>query len=548
MAEPIYFDAHASFGVRPGQHPEERWRLEHLLSDMSLCGVAGALVHHVQAFEYDYMHGNLRLIDEIGDHRDRLFPCWVVVPHQAGDFPEPERLLSLMRENDVRAVSLFPHGLGEVPVDERTLRPLARVMSHRSTLVKVSYASLDWERTERLLHIFAGCPVLVTDASWMNWRGIVALMSAHSNMHLEFSTFQANRAIEWFGERFGYERLLFGTGQTPKSPGAARAMIDLGLMDEQQKALVAGRNLARLLDVEVPPRQPPSEWEDEFTRRLRAGQPCSFPCLDAHAHVLHDGAKGAGKNYVMIRGDARGQMELYDRMGVAGVAWMSWIGPVGMDAPAGNVITARAVEQFPERSIGLVSINPACQGDDEIEETIAHYHGQLGFRGCKPYKLSPLPYNAREYEKWWEYSDRHGLYGLMHVDDQAGGMAAIEDIAARHPNFQVLIAHTGGSYGFAKQVVETMHRFGNVWAELTLTPVTNGIVEWLCEQVGPGRVLFGTDAPMRDPRPQFGWVVFTRLPPEHKRLVLGDNFRRLLTHGKLPSHSLPEAFRPAADG
>jgi predicted TIM-barrel fold metal-dependent hydrolase len=46
--------------------------------------------------------------------------------------------------------------------------------------------------------------------------------------------------------------------------------------------------------------------------------------------------------------------------------------------------------------------------------------------------------------------------------------------------------------------------------------------------VGDDRVLFGTDAPMRDPRPQVGWLVFTRLPEQSKRKIFGSNFARIL--------------------
>jgi len=61
-----------------------------------------------------------------------------------------------------------------------------------------------------------------------------------------------------------------------------------------------------------------------------------------------------------------------------------------------------------------------------------------------------------------------------------------------------------------------------------LTPVTNGVIEWLAAEVGDDRILFGTDAPMRDPRQQFGWVVWADLPPASRRRILGANFQRLL--------------------
>jgi predicted TIM-barrel fold metal-dependent hydrolase len=74
----------------------------------------------------------------------------------------------------------------------------------------------------------------------------------------------------------------------------------------------------------------------------------------------------------------------------------------------------------------------------------------------------------------------------------------------------------------------------NIGAELTLTPVTNGVIEWLASQVGDGRILFGTDAPMRDPRPQLGWVVWADLPLASRRKILGENFRSLLAKRKNP--------------
>jgi predicted TIM-barrel fold metal-dependent hydrolase len=73
-----------------------------------------------------------------------------------------------------------------------------------------------------------------------------------------------------------------------------------------------------------------------------------------------------------------------------------------------------------------------------------------------------------------------------------------------------------------------MKEHPNVWAELTLTASTNGVIEWMVSEVGDDRILFGTDAPMRDPRPQFGWVVWADLPATSRARILGGNFHRLL--------------------
>lgn len=81
----------------------------------------------------------------------------------------------------------------------------------------------------------------------------------------------------------------------------------------------------------------------------------------------------------------------------------------------------------------------------------------------------------------------------------------------------------------AREVVAGMKLHQNIWAELTLTPVTNGVIEWMVSEVGDDRILFGTDAPMRDPRPQFGWVAWADLPVESRKKILGANYMRLLS-------------------
>ena len=539
-----YFDAHAAFGPRPHKHRLERWTLDPLLEDLALAGLSAALVTHEQALNYEPMFANLRLCEQIRPHRARLFPCWVVRPPAAGGFPAPAALLRLMREHDVRAVRLLPKTMGLVPRAD-VWGELAEALARRPVLVKLSVGDANgFENVDRLLTLFRRSAVLLTDAHWGSWYDLCVLMRRHPNLHLEFSTFQANRAFETLGAEFGCGRLLFGTDLPRKSPGAARALVDLALLKEQAKAMIAGGNLARLLGVDrIPAPLADPRWQDALTAAMARGRPCPARVLDAHSHVLHDGADSAGGSYAMVRGDARGQMELYDRLGVAGVAWMSWNGTVNCDADSGNAVTAAAVAQFPERAFGLVSLDPSHQDAGARAAAIRRYHGQLGFRGLKPYLTGNVRYDAPEYDAWWSFANRYRLYALLHVEASSGGLAAVEPVAKKYPQLTILIAHSGGSYAFAESVAALAGKFPNVNAELTLTPVTNGVVEWLCAAIGPRRVLFGTDAPMRDPRPQLGWVVFTRLPEREKRMILGGNFRRILARGRLPGHSLPAAFR-----
>ena len=71
-------------------------------------------------------------------------------------------------------------------------------------------------------------------------------------------------------------------------------------------------------------------------------------------------------------------------------------------------------------------------------------------------------------------------------------------------------------------------RFPQVVAQLNYTLVTNGVIEYLVDAIGSERVFFGTDAPMRDPRPQAAWLTFTRLAPADKERIFGGNFAAIL--------------------
>jgi predicted TIM-barrel fold metal-dependent hydrolase len=76
--------------------------------------------------------------------------------------------------------------------------------------------------------------------------------------------------------------------------------------------------------------------------------------------------------------------------------------------------------------------------------------------------------------------------------------------------------------------VGLMRQHASIWAQLNYTAATNGVIEWMASQIGADRMLFGTDSPMRDPRPQAGWLAFTRLPEADKRKIFGGNFSGIL--------------------
>ena len=531
MTELLYFDSNASFGPYPRKEKEARWTKEHLLDDLDLAGIAGAMVYHRLGVDYDAMLGNMRLIEEIADDRDRLYPCWIAMPNFSGEFPSVSEFVSLMDRHDIRAVRIDPLQYG-IPIRERVWAELRDALLERNVLCVlpiVAYSGALGSQFD-LLPIFSDCSTLLTGHTWSQWREVVCLMDEHPKLHTEFSTFQSNRAVEYFSQRYGPERCLFGTGLPDRAPGAARGFLDFTLLPHEDASLIAGGNLRRLLAGAGPTKIPePGQWHDSLTEAARAGQPVPCPVLDSHCHIAHEGGHTVGKRVISVDGGADGMIELTRRAGIDKTAIMSWAGPLSMDTDLGNEIVEDAVKRYPDEFIGLATINPEYDDEEKIEQIIQKYHVELGFPGLKTFTpCQTIDYDDPLFARWLQFANDRDLYMVFDPKGGSGATECTRNVATRYPRLGLHLDHCGRSWEYCKWAVRIMKEFPNTWGQLTFTLVTNGAIEYMVREVGAERVLFGTDTPMRDPRPQLSWVIFTRLSEEDKRKILGENFAEIL--------------------
>lgn len=445
--------------------------------------------------------------------------------------PGNPRIHASRREHDVHAFRLEPK-IFELPATEDIWGEFRDAASAEKSLLLVSADGFycNFAELDTFISLFPQNPIILLNSRWRNWRWVMHLMNRHPNLHLEFSAQQANRAIEYVAEHYGAERALFGTGLPQKAPGAARGFFDWTLLDQTAATKVAGGNLARLLGAGPKTIPAPGHWDDALTQAACAGRPLPCPVADDHCHILHDNGSSAGGPLVMHRGDADGMIELIRRVGIDTTAIMSWAGPLSGDPDLGNEIVARAVARYPHEFVGVATVMPEVQGRKEIEEVIQHYHRELKFPGLKPFPRLTMDFDHPAFEPWFQYADAHRLY-IVFAPATVGpsGNGIVETLSTRYPNMGIHLDHCGRSWDFAKWAVELMDRFPNVWAQLNFTEVTNGTIEYLAEKVGAHRMLFGTDTPMRAPRPQAGWLVFTRLAEKQKRQIFGENFLGILS-------------------
>jgi predicted TIM-barrel fold metal-dependent hydrolase len=103
--------------------------------------------------------------------------------------------------------------------------------------------------------------------------------------------------------------------------------------------------------------------------------------------------------------------------------------------------------------------------------------------------------------------------------------ADLARLAARHPDANFICGHAGGTW---EQGIRTVRPHKNIALGIAGGDPTAGLVEMAVRELGPERVVFGSDAAGRSFASQLSKVLGTDLKEEEKRMALGGNLRRLL--------------------
>jgi predicted TIM-barrel fold metal-dependent hydrolase len=381
-----------------------------------------------------------------------------------------------------------------------------------------------------VLTAFPNLKVLLQGSRWESTRFTQPLMKKHKNLYLELSNHQGNCAMEVFTEWYGADRILFGTGALDKSPGAAKAFVDYCTLGDADKQMIAAGNISRLAKLETPPR-PYSGGSsgDWIVDQVKEGKPLKkILVIDSHAHIAHDGAQGVGFMHIPY-GDAKSMVERCRLMGIRQMCVSSFLA-IWVDYDEGNKIVREAMKRYPSFYHGYASLQPQYVKDWKKECRKVHQQWKMG--GLKPYHpRTNIPYNDKAWKPWYDYGNRINAYALIHPSPNV--VDEVNDIAKQYPNIAFIIAHCGGSYPDARKGIEIAQKNPNVYLEITLTAVTYRVIEFMAKHVGADRVLFGTDQPMRDPIPQFGWMAYSHCTPEEKKKMFGLNMQRILKRVKL---------------
>lgn len=258
--------------------------------------------------------------------------------------------------------------------------------------------------------------------------------------------------------------------------------------------------------------------------RVHAGLPLGdVEIIDVHAHM------GPYYNMHIPARDPARMVRIMDLCGIAKTVLspsLSW----DTDLVFANDLMRLAVAAHPGRLYG------ACAVSGNFPElSAAELERCFADPAVKMIKVHPAVSKCRLDDKRmngiYEFAARRKSCILAHTwldNDPYGNMDLFAGVAKNHPDIAWIMGHSGGPYG-SRHAAELAAEVPNVYLDLTLSMCPARQVEFFVKEIGSERVMFGTDHPFLDPRPQVGRVALADISADDKANIFGKNARRLIS-------------------
>jgi predicted TIM-barrel fold metal-dependent hydrolase len=106
------------------------------------------------------------------------------------------------------------------------------------------------------------------------------------------------------------------------------------------------------------------------------------------------------------------------------------------------------------------------------------------------------------------------------------GFDAVADLAARHPQLPIVLFHFG--YRTQRMLFALLKAFANISITIASPYSVHQGLEMLVDQVGAGRLLFGSGFPDAEPTASITMLAYSGLSEADRRLVGSENLDRLI--------------------
>lgn len=220
-----------------GIHGELALEAPALLKEMERYFIRAAVAMHGTGAEYDAAVGNESLA---GVSSPKLISAWTPLPDQ-------ESIEQLARRNP-QAVRLMPRNANHnFPVTPWGAGELLEYLQARQVVALIAREDIEWEALVKVLESFPRLTMVLLDVGYRADRYLFPLLKRFPKLYFDSATYLAHRQLEAFIERFGPDRLLFGSRLPFFTPAASLGVLSSSRVSDAARLAVAGGNLRRLL-------------------------------------------------------------------------------------------------------------------------------------------------------------------------------------------------------------------------------------------------------------------------------------------------------------
>ena len=246
-----------------------------------------------------------------------------------------------------------------------------------------------------------------------------------------------------------------------------------------------------------------------------------IPVFDFHAHVGRWGNLAVWddiERYINVM-DAAG----VDRANINCIFYSK--------ASIGNDVTAKFVEKYPDRFVGVGFVSPHYP--EEAISELERVFDKLQMRSLKVYPTYyGKPIDDKGYLPIFEWCNDRNVVIMSHseagTDNDLTEPTRFVPLANRYPNIRWVLAHSGNSRIGQMQSVKAAQECPNIFLETCTSFGDHNTITDLVNGAGEDRVLFGSDMPLMDARTQVGRIVNADINTNAKKKVLGLNAMRIL--------------------
>ncbi len=253
-----------------------------------------------------------------------------------------------------------------------------------------------------------------------------------------------------------------------------------------------------------------------MTREPALRQPGEL-VIDAHCHAgTGDGLSGPWDTSARLGAYLR-------RAAAAGIAKTVLFAAFHSDYAVANEEVGRIVASAPDRFFGFAFVH-AQRDRGRVRSLVERAVHGLGFCGIKVHR-----YDAAITREICETARALCLPVLY---DAMGEVAVAELLAAEYPDVDFIFPHLGSfADDWAAQVafVDHLVRHPNIYTDTSGVRRFDVLLDAV-RRAGPGKILFASDGPWLHPGLELAKVRLLGLEPQAEKLILADNFLRLVRY------------------